>query len=271
MGLPPGAIEWHSNPGYDEAVEIGDTFSARQIFRYWSDVLDAGIRPQDVLLLGFGGGELSALEYRIALSLGASVGLVTGTGGAVDSLLGDPVWAVSNLTPLVADPMTLCAFTAPKAEAFEPGVLEKMARAFHARYVEGNTTALPDQMKPWEELPETFQRANLNEAACVVQILAGIGLLVRKVENPIHSATVPFAFTAEEVERMAKMEHGRWSVERLRDGWRHAKERDDAKKLHSCLVPWTELPEQFREYDREAVLSFPAILARAGMEIYRPL
>jgi ppGpp synthetase/RelA/SpoT-type nucleotidyltranferase len=259
------------HPAYDETIVIGIAFSARQILRYWLDILDAGIRPQNVLLLGFGGGELSSLEYRIALSLGASVGLVAGTGGAVDALLGDPVWAVSNLTPLVADPMTLCAFTAPKAEAFEPGVLEGMDRAFHTRYVEGNTTALPDQMKPWDELPETFKRANLNEAACVVQILAGIGLLVHKAENPIHSATVPFAFTAGEVERMAEMEHGRWSVERLRDGWRHAKERDDAKKLHSCLVPWTELPERFREYDRDAVSAFPAILAEAGLEICRPL
>jgi hypothetical protein len=58
-----------------------------QIFRYWSDLLAAGAKPQDVLLLGFGGGALSALEYRIAISFGASVAVVMGTGGAAANLL----------------------------------------------------------------------------------------------------------------------------------------------------------------------------------------
>ena len=72
---------------------------------------------------------------------------------------------------------------------------------------------------------------------------------------------------------MAAMEHGRWNIERLRDGWRPGKPRDDAKKIHDCLVPWAELSDDpetgVKKYDRQAVLKFPEILAQAGLEVFR--
>jgi hypothetical protein len=255
------------HPGYDDVLEEGDSFSAKQVFRYWSEILERGIHPRDVVLIGFGGGELSALEYRVALGLGATAGLVAGTGGAADAVLGDPVWAMPGLLPLVADPMTLRAFIAPKAGTLKPDLLEAAAREFHARYVSGNTTALPDILKPWEALPETFRRANLDEAAGATQILETAGFSVRGAECA-HPASPP-VFTAGEIERMAEMEHGRWVVERLRDGWRLGKKRDDALKRHPCLVAWADLPECFREYDRQAVAAFSSILARAGLAICR--
>jgi len=72
-----------------------------------------------------------------------------------------------------------------------------------------------------------------------------------------------------EVERMAELEHGRWNVERLRDGWRYGKTRDDSRKIHDCLVPWTALPDEIKKYDRNAVRAFPEILAKAKLEVRR--
>ena len=65
--LPDGVT---AHPHYDEHVTLGGDFLPEQILRTWSDFLAAGVKPQDVLLLGFGGGSLSAVEYRIALGLG---------------------------------------------------------------------------------------------------------------------------------------------------------------------------------------------------------
>ena len=62
-------------------------------------------------------------------------------------------------------------------------------------------------------------------------------------------------------------------MERQRDGWRYAKERDNEKKLHPCLVSWEKLPDGpdgVKKYDRNAVRAFPSILAKAGLEICRP-
>jgi len=90
---------------YDQFIEVGqDKFSAAQVLRYWADILAAGIEPRSVHLVGIGGGHVSAIEYRIALALGAAVGLVQGTGGSADELLDDAQWSgLSNIHPLPGD------------------------------------------------------------------------------------------------------------------------------------------------------------------------
>ena len=72
-----------------------------------------------------------------------------------------------------------------------------------------------------------------------------------------------------DVERMAELEHGRWNIERLREGWRSGTSRDNAKKIHNCLVAWTELPNDIREYDRNSIRAIPDILAKAGLDVFR--
>ncbi|MDD5348961.1 MAG: RyR domain-containing protein [Chthoniobacteraceae bacterium] len=261
----PDHVEIHSE--YDETVKEGNEFGPSQILRYWSDIIAAGIHPRNVHLLGIGGGSLSALEYRVALSLGAAVGLVKGTGGAVDALLNDPIWnGMPNLLPVVDDPMTVRSFVVPEVREFEPALLESMAREFHARYVADNTSRLPARMKPWAELKETFRKANREQAAYAMRILESAGFGLRASKSPIVFDSQQF--TPEEIESMARMEHGRWNMERLRDGWRQGP-RDDVERLHDCLVPWGELPDAIRKFDRDAVLAFPRILAEAGVEIYR--
>jgi ppGpp synthetase/RelA/SpoT-type nucleotidyltranferase len=261
---PGGGIPGH--PGYDELIRVGNNFEPEQIFRNWSDILASGIAPRQVMLVGFGGGRLSALEYRIALSLGANAGLVSDTGGAVQALLEDPLWSgLPNLFLLPFDAATVRAFVMPCDHAFDPAVLEEMAKIFHARYVARKTVDLPGNMKPWPDLGETYKRANLEQAHYSVEILQAAGFGVREAKG---KPVIFSRFSKQEVEHMAELEHGRWNIERLRDGWRHGV-RDDAKKLHDCLVPWKELPEKIKPYDRDAVQAFPEILAKAGLEIYR--
>jgi tetratricopeptide (TPR) repeat protein len=261
----PHGVSVH--PSYDEKIAIGVDFLPDQILRNWRDILNSGIKPQDVLLLGLGGGPLSAVEYRIALGLGASVGIVDGLKGVAEGLVKDPLWHGSqNLYPIPFDPTTVRAFVVPSDHQFEDKTQEEMAKSFHAKYVAGSTGRLPANMKPWDKLNETFRKANREQAKYSVEILQACGFEVKEVEgNP----KIFESFTDDEVERMAKMEHGRWNVERLRDGWRYGKIRDDAKKIHDCLVPWSQLTEEIKGYDREAVRAFPTILAQAGMEVSR--
>ena len=41
----------------------------------------------------------------------------------------------------------------------------------------------------------------------------------------------------------------------------------DQKKINPSIIPWKNLSEKINDYDRQAVLTFPEILARAGLEI----
>jgi hypothetical protein len=79
----------------------------------------------------------------------------------------------------------------------------------------------------------------------------------------------PPELTAAEIDLMAEMEHGRWVLERLQSGWRFDVNRDPANRRSPFLVGWNELTDLVKEYDRNAVKSWPAILAAAGFEVVR--
>ena len=82
---------------YDELVRTGgERFSPREPLAYWRGLLEDGILPSDVGVIAIDGGRLSALEIRIALALGARVGVVAGSGGVGSALLGDPTWGTSG-------------------------------------------------------------------------------------------------------------------------------------------------------------------------------
>ena len=85
------------DPRYAETRRTdGATFTILEALRYWCDVVASDIDPARVRLLGIGGGEISSLEYRLALALGATVGIVAESGAAATDLLRDATWAVSD-------------------------------------------------------------------------------------------------------------------------------------------------------------------------------
>lgn len=268
---PTLAADAPLDPRCDELIPVGEgEFSSDQILASWADILHAGIKPGSVRLLGVGGGPISAVEYRVALALGASVAVVADSGGAADALLADPLWKdFSNLLPLPCDAASIRAFLEEADSDLPARTVTRMAREFHADYVANNQHKLPDTLRRWSDLPETFLRANLEQARYTIKILESAGFTVGPASQRLSRAVTEF--TPQEIERMAALEHGRWNVERLRDGWRPGP-RDNAKKTHDCLAPWKELsdgPQGVRRHDRNSVKAYPRILAQAGLKIYR--
>lgn len=275
--LPRGETR---HPGYNrfEACGHGE-FSPEEILRTWEDLQRQGIRPEQVLVLGIGGGPLSLVEYHVGLAMGARVAVLQGTGGAADAILADPLW--SGVKSLLALPEDRASFQAlATVPRLVPQEVDAMARAFHEHYVEDNPGKLPPGMQPWEKLATTFRTASLEQARYAIEILRAAGFDVRAKSGKA-DAIESFAGAEyrDDVERMAELEHGRWIVERLRDGWRYGRPRNDAQKIHDCLVRWRkareedkvpELPDDIREYDRNSVRAFPEILGIAGLEIFRP-
>ncbi len=257
---------------YDQLIASGaNMFSAGQVLDAWKDILSDNKPPLHIQLLGFGGGPIAAFEYRLALAMGATVGLVSGMGGASDEIFKDPLWSdIPGLTlfPLPADAKTLRAFVLPDGVAFDENDLKGMAQAFHNQYRQDNRTKIqPDTLKDWDILPDTYKKANQEQAAYAIRILNAAGFDVVKVKGE----PVPFTeFTKDEINLMAELEHGRWNIERLHDGWRPGHPRDNQRKIHDCLVAWNELSDEIKQYDIDAVKAFPEILAKANMEIRRP-
>jgi ryanodine receptor 2 len=63
-------------------------------------------------------------------------------------------------------------------------------------------------------------------------------------------------------ELLAKNAHDIWARQRMADGWRYGPERNDARKEHPSLLPYEELTESEKVYDRNAALeTLKAIIA----------
>lgn len=77
-----------------------------------------------------------------------------------------------------------------------------------------------------------------------------------------------------EVERLtellARHVHDTWAQARLAEGWVYGPARDDAGKTHPCLVPYGELPESEKEYDRRVALGTLKAIVAAGYHVVPP-
>jgi hypothetical protein len=120
-------------------------------------------------------------------------------------------------------------------------------------------------MRPWDDLDEDLKTSNLDQIAYMAQILRANGY---DVEPAVGSPVAP-QFTREEIDAMARMEHGRWNLERIRSDWHYDTVRDPGKRLSPYLAAWEQLSEDVRDWDRRAVQRFPQLLAEAGLQIVR--
>ena len=89
--------------------------------------------------------------------------------------------------------------------------------------------------------------------------------------NPIDTSQVRLNTELTELtERLAKNVHDTWARDRLAEGWRYGPFRDDASKEHPNLVPYDQLPEFEREYDRRTALETLRMLLALGYSIESP-
>lgn len=70
-------------------------------------------------------------------------------------------------------------------------------------------------------------------------------------------------------EKLSANTHEVWSATRIKDGWTYGPERNDEKKQHPCLVPYTELSESEKEYDRNTSLQTLKLIIKLGYKIVK--
>ena len=69
------------------------------------------------------------------------------------------------------------------------------------------------------------------------------------------------------VERLAQNNHDHWARKRIAEGWRYGVRRDDLEKQHPDLVPYNQLPESEKEYDRKTVVEVLKATLALGYEV----
>lgn len=69
------------------------------------------------------------------------------------------------------------------------------------------------------------------------------------------------------IELLAENAHDIWALQRIKDGWTYGEKRDDALKKHPCLVPYAELPEAEKVYDRKMAMETLKTIIALGYAI----
>lgn len=88
------------------------------------------------------------------------------------------------------------------------------------------------------------------------------------IPQPIDTSDVKLPKELETlVEQMAKNVHEVWAQTRISQGWTYGAERNDALKHHPCLVPYEELPESEKEYDRNTSVETLKLILKLGFKI----
>ena len=96
---------------------------------------------------------------------------------------------------------------------------------------------IPDFLNAWKEshnyMIQVFQSADEYEP------------------HPINVDSIPLDEDLEElIEAIAENAHDIWAEKMMKDGWMYGKERDELNKQDPCILPYTALPDDEKEYDR---------------------
>ena len=148
------------------------------------------------------------------------------------------------------------------------GTFEILAREIHALYVaeqlaEGVDETTNPSLVPWSQLSDSLQESNRDQSAHIGTKLAAIGCDIAPL---VDWDAEDFEFSTAELEMLAELEHERWMAQRHREGWKLG-DKDVARNRSPYLVPWAQLSEEVREWDRRAVRHIPSLLAGAGYQI----
>jgi hypothetical protein len=71
------------------------------------------------------------------------------------------------------------------------------------------------------------------------------------------------------LEFLAKNTHETWASQRISEGWKYGTVRNDAKKEHPCLIPYEDLPESEKEYDRITAMGTLKVVIGLGYRIVK--
>jgi len=71
------------------------------------------------------------------------------------------------------------------------------------------------------------------------------------------------------LEQVSEAVHEQWAKNRIKDGWKYGVERNDSLKETPCLVPYQELSENEKDYDRKTSLCVINALLKLGFVIER--
>jgi hypothetical protein len=112
----------------------------------------------------------------------------------------------------------------------------------------------------YEKLPERYKESNRRTVRDIPKKLARLGhvMIAAGPNDP------PLVFTEEQVETLSEYEHELWVDAQLAAGFTPGTPTADDPLRNEYLVPWTDVPDDIKQIDRDLVKGIPEILKLAG-------
>lgn len=86
--------------------------------------------------------------------------------------------------------------------------------------------------------------------------------------KPIDTSEIQLPEDIEQLkEKLAENIHEIWALQRMKEGWTYGKERNDVKKEHPNLVPYEQLSEEDKDYDRNTAMETLKTIISLGYTI----
>ena len=88
------------------------------------------------------------------------------------------------------------------------------------------------------------------------------------IPKPLDVSNVVLPEGLEELtESLSKNVHEVWASGRIAAGWKYGPVRDEIKKEHPCLIPYEDLSEEEKDYDRATAISTIKYIMANGYSI----
>lgn len=100
--------------------------------------------------------------------------------------------------------------------------------------------------------------------------MEGIKVMTYK-PNPIDVSAAELPdFLKPLLEELSRHVHDTWAMNRIEEGWKFGPERDDRLKEHPNLIPYQDLLESEKNYDRKVVAAILKALIGLGYNLSKP-
>jgi hypothetical protein len=86
--------------------------------------------------------------------------------------------------------------------------------------------------------------------------------------DPIDTTSVDIPADLQDlIEDLARHVHAVWAEKRIEDGWKWGPERKDKQQEHPGLIPYEQLSEEEKQYDRQTAKETIKVVLQSGYKI----
>lgn len=155
----------------------------------------------------------------------------------------------------------------PETQVYES--LQTLARGAFATYLDQiRANGLEVRYETIESQPIELADSTNAQVRDIPNKVHALGYSLTRIDGVSNDGRIE-SFSPDEVEYLSFLEHRRWCEERIRAGWRYGPEKNVEQRISDCLIPYNQLAENVKEYDREHVRGIPEYLYSIGLAIVR--